>query len=85
MDNALKQPVVQAIIALARLRKHNAFNGTFAWVLNNAHQMTLGWENASDEIRLQFSTEVGSPSFVIEVVTDGVAQRFDNMEAFSNY
>jgi sucrose phosphorylase len=85
MDNALKQPVVQGIIALARLRKHNAFNGKFAWAVNNNHQMTLGWENGSDEIRLQFSTEVGSPSFVIEVVTDGVAQRFDNVEAFSNY
>ncbi len=85
IEDALKQPVVQGIVALARLRKHNAFNGSFAWAVNGASQMTLGWENGSDEIRLQFVTEVGSPSFIIEVVTDGIARRFDSVAEFSTY
>jgi sucrose phosphorylase len=85
IENALKQPVVQAIIALARLRKHNAYNGKFAWALNGSDQLTMGWDNGDDEITLQFVTKVGAPSFVIEVVTAGVAQRFETVESFATY
>ena len=85
IENALKQPVVQGIIALARLRKHAAYNGKFAWAINGHDQLSMGWDNGSDQISLQFVTKVGAPSFVIEVVTDGVAQRFDTIEAFAQY
>jgi sucrose phosphorylase len=85
IENALKQPVVQAIIALARLRKHNSFNGTFAWAINGNDQMTLGWANGDDQLSLKFVTKVGAPSFVIEVVTNGVAEKFDSIEAFAQY
>jgi sucrose phosphorylase len=85
IENALKQPVVQAIIALARLRKHNAFNGQFAWAINGTDQLTLGWANGDDQLSLQFVTKVGAPSFVIEVVTNGVAQKFTSIEEFASY
>ena len=85
IENALKQPVVQGIIALARLRKHSAYNGKFAWAINGTDQLSMGWDNGTDQITLQFVTKVGAPSFVIEVVTDGVAERFDSIEAFAQY
>jgi sucrose phosphorylase len=85
IENALKQPVVQAIIALARLRKHAAFEGEFAWAVNGADNLSMGWKNGSNELTLEFVTKVGSPSFVIEVVTDGVAQKFSSIEEFASY
>jgi hypothetical protein len=45
----------------------------------------MGWDNGADQISLQFVTRVGAPSFIIEVVTAGVAQRFDTVEAFAQY
>ena len=85
IENALKQPVVQAIIALARLRKHAAFDGEFAWAINGVDNLSMGWKNGSNELTLEFVTKVGAPSFVIEVVTEGVAQRFSSIEEFASY
>jgi hypothetical protein len=45
----------------------------------------MGWKNGSNELTLEFVTKVGAPSFVIEVVTDGVAQRFASIEEFASY
>jgi sucrose phosphorylase len=85
IEQALTQPVVQAIIALARLRKHNAFNGKFAWAIEGADRLSLGWDNGNDSVRLSFATTVGAPSFVIEVVTDGESQVFNTIEGFATF
>jgi sucrose phosphorylase len=85
IDEALKQPVVQGIIALARLRKHNAFNGTFSYKVTGDDSMSLGWEHGADSVRLSFITKVGLPSFEIEVTTAGEKRHFETIEAFAKY
>jgi sucrose phosphorylase len=85
IDEALKQPVVQGIIALARLRKHNAFNGTFSYKVTGDDSMSLGWEHGADSVRLSFTTKVGLPSFEIEVTTAGEKRHFETIEAFAKY
>jgi len=73
IEAALQQPVTQAIIALARLRKHNAFNGQFSFAVTGANSMNLSWANGSDNVSLDIVTAVGAPSFKIEVsAADGV-------------
>ncbi|MEN9989490.1 MAG: hypothetical protein RL508_469 [Actinomycetota bacterium] len=73
IEAALQQPVTQAIIALARLRKHNAFNGQFSFAVTGANSMNLSWANGADTVSLEIVTAVGAPSFKIEVsAADGV-------------
>ena len=63
IQEALKQPVTQAIIALARLRKHPAFEGRFSFEVMSTDSMDLVWTKGNDVLRLNFSTS--SPSFRI--------------------
>ena len=85
LEQALKQPVTRAIIALARLRKHNAFNGRFTFAQTGHDSMTLAWVHGDDSVRLHFVTAVGSPSFVVEVVTNGSTEIFDSVDSFATY
>ena len=85
LEVALKQPVTRAIIALARLRKHNAFHGTFSYEQTGHDTMTLAWVHGNDSVRLSFVTKVNEPSFVIEVVTAGSVESFNSVEAFATY
>jgi sucrose phosphorylase len=85
LTEALKQPVTRAIIALARLRKHNAFNGDFTYAQTGHDSMTLAWVHGEDTVRLHFVTKVSQPSFLIEVVTEGSVESFDSVEAFATY
>ena len=64
IKQALKQPVTQAIIALARLRKHPAFEGGFSWRVDGPSAITLSWSSGSESLSLSFNTE--SPAFRIE-------------------
>ena len=80
IETALSQPVPQAIIALARLRKHNAFNGSFSWAVTGADSIELRWDNDDDSLSLSFVTALGAPSFVIESVAAGVTRRFTSVE-----
>ncbi|MEY4554681.1 MAG: hypothetical protein RL197_1108, partial [Actinomycetota bacterium] len=36
-------------------------------------------------VRLHFVTAVGSPSFVVEVVTNGSTEIFDSVDSFATY
>jgi sucrose phosphorylase len=85
LEQALKQPVTRAIIALARLRKHNAFNGSFTFAQTGHDSMILDWVHGDDSVRLHFVTAVGSPSFVVEVVTNGSTEIFDSVDSFATY
>jgi sucrose phosphorylase len=85
LELALRQPVTRAIIALARLRKHNAFNGSFTFAQTGHDSMTLAWVHGDDSVRLHFVTAVGSPSFVVEVVTNGSTEIFDSVDSFATY
>ena len=84
IETALKQPVTKAIIALARLRKHNAFEGTFAWSQLGPDSMRLAWQNGSDSIALEFATTVGSANFVIEVTDASGTRKFASVEELGN-
>ena len=85
IEIALKQPVVQAIIALARLRKHAAFEGDFAYAVTGSNSMTLAWNHKDNEVKLHFVTEVENPNFIIEVVTNGETQKFASVSEFTGY
>ena len=84
IEHALGKPVPQAILALARLRRNNAFEGAFSWAVTGENSMHMGWVNSENKISLDFSTEVGNSQFAIEVHgTDGV-RRFDSIEALES-
>lgn len=63
IQEALKQPVTQAIIALARVRKHPAFQGEFRWQVLGQDSMELSWVNGAEKLSLRFS--LANPSFTI--------------------
>ncbi|MFM2024205.1 MAG: hypothetical protein RLZZ56_218 [Actinomycetota bacterium] len=85
LEEALKQPVTRAIIALARLRKHNAFNGEFTYAQTGHNSMTLAWVNGEESVRLHFITAVDAPSFVIEVASGTEVETFNTVESFATY
>jgi sucrose phosphorylase len=85
LEEALKQPVTRAIIALARLRKHNAFNGEFTYAQTGHNSMTLAWVNGEESVRLHFITAVDAPSFVIEVASGTEVETFNSVESFATY
>ena len=85
IETSLKQPVTRAIIALARLRKHNAFNGEFSYAQTGHDSMTLAWANGEDAVRLHFVTAVDAPSFVIEVASGSEVETFSSVDSFATY
>jgi sucrose phosphorylase len=84
IEVALQQPVTKAIIALARLRKHNAFEGQFTWTQLSDNSMRLAWANGSDAISLEFVTTVGASSFVIEATDASGTRKFASVEELGN-
>ena len=76
IEKALSEPVSQAIIALARLRKLKAFHGSFSWAVTGHDSIELRWDNDDDSLSLKLVTAVGAPSFVIESLESGVTRRF---------
>jgi sucrose phosphorylase len=70
IQQALKQPVTQSIIALARLRKHPAFHGEFSWQVLADDEMVLSWNSAGQSLSLRFKTS--TPGF--EISSTGSSQ-----------
>jgi sucrose phosphorylase len=64
IKQALESDVTQAIIALARVRKHPAFQGQFSWQVLAEDSMKLSWVNGSESLSLSFSLK--NPNFLIE-------------------
>ena len=85
IEEALQQPVTQAIIALARVRKHPAFNGEFSWNVVDHETMRLEWNHGSDRLSLEFKTTVGEPSFVVEATSADGVRRFTSVEELATY
>ena len=67
ISKALAEPVTQAIVALARLRKHVAFEGEFSWEVLSASKIKLEWANGLEKASLEINTSLIAPSFTIEV------------------
>ena len=80
IEVALQQPVTQAIIALARLRKLPVFDGEFSWQVTGADSLRMGWVNGSDSLTLDFKTTVDAPSFVITATDASGTRTFGSVE-----
>ena len=82
IETALKQPVTQAIIALARIRKHPAFEGEFSWKVLGESSMVLTWENGNESISLTLDT--AAPYFAITSMGSQVFE-LSNVAELANY
>jgi sucrose phosphorylase len=85
IQTALQQPVTQAIIALARVRKHAAFEGEFSWGIIDSETIRLEWVNGLHKLSLEFKTTVGAPSFVIEATDAAGTRTFSSVEELAAY
>lgn len=85
IQEALKQPVTQAIIALARVRKHSAFDGKFSWETIDDESMRLHWKNGDAQLTLEFKTTVGHPSFRIIAKDSSGVREFNSIEELAKY
>jgi sucrose phosphorylase len=85
IEQALKQPVTRAIIALARVRKHAAFDGDFSWNVIDGETMKLAWVNGANKLSLQFKTTVDAPSFEIEATDVSGTRRFTTVSELADY
>lgn len=83
IQDALKDPVTKAIIALARLRKHVAFEGSFAWEVTGQSSMVLSWENGEAKVSLSFDT--GSNAFSISVNNGSETKLISNVSGLAGY
>jgi len=84
IEIALKQPVTQAILGLARLRKLPVFEGQFSWTVTSANSMQLAWVNGADKVTLDFSTEVDSYWLTIEATDSNGTRKFGSVEELAN-
>ena len=82
---ALQQPVTQAIIALARVRKAKAFGGSFDWQVTGDSSIMLEWTNGLDTASLEINTAVDAPSLCIKVTEDSVAREFCSVEELAKF
>jgi sucrose phosphorylase len=83
IEVALKQPVTQAIIALARLRKHAAFEGEFSWQVLGADSIRLQWINGDNKLALEICTSVSAPAFHIDATDASGTRRLDGVEGLA--
>ena len=83
IEAALEQPVTQAIIALARLRKHAAFEGEFSWQVTDESSIELSWKNGSASLVLAFDTKTSE--FEIAVSDEGGSKVLHGIEGLSSY
>jgi sucrose phosphorylase len=83
--DALKQPVTQAIIALARVRKHEAFQGSFSWNVIDNQTIRLEWTHGAAKLSLELNTSVENPSFVVESTDASGTRSFSSVEELAAY
>ena len=83
IEKALAQPVTQAIVALARLRKHPAFEGSFSWNLTGQSSMELGWVNGEHSLTLLIDTKISE--FEIRVSDAAGVRRLNGLEELASY
>jgi sucrose phosphorylase len=83
IEAALKQPVTQAIIALARLRKHTAFEGEFSWKVTSESSIELSWKAGSKSLTLAFNTKTSE--FQIEIKDTSGSRTLGSISDLANY
>jgi sucrose phosphorylase len=80
IEDALSQPVTQAIIGLARIRRLSVFQGEFSWAVTGQTSIKLAWQNGSDSASLEIDTKQGDSGFVIEINEGGNVRRAATIE-----
>lgn len=85
IQTALEQPVTQAIIALARVRKAKAFAGSFSWQVTGESSIKLEWVSGSDSAVLEINTAIAAPSLCIKVNEDGINREFCSVEELAKF
>jgi sucrose phosphorylase len=85
IQDALEQPVTRAIIALARLRKHAAFEGLFSWAVTGSNSIELRWDNDDEFVSLEITTSVDSPAICIKASSASGVREFCSVEEFAAY
>jgi sucrose phosphorylase len=80
IEVALQQPVTQAILGLARLRKLPVFEGDYTWAVTGGDELRIDWVNGTDSLSLEFSTKVGAPSFVVSVSDAAGSRSYNSIE-----
>ena len=83
ISKALESEVTQAIIALARVRKHAAFQGDFSWQVLGADSMKLQWQSGTESLSLEFNT--ANPAFKIEANGASGNRVFHSVAELANY
>jgi sucrose phosphorylase len=83
ISKALESEVTQAIIALARVRKHPAFQGDFSWQVLGADSMKLQWQSGTESLSLEFNT--ANPAFKIEANGASGNRVFHSVAELANY
>ena len=83
ISKALESEVTQAIIALARVRKHPAFQGDFSWHVLGADSIKLQWQSGTESLSLEFNT--ANPEFKIETNGASGNRMFRSVAELANY
>ncbi|HEY7854597.1 MAG TPA: sucrose phosphorylase, partial [Aquiluna sp.] len=83
IEKALAQPVTQAIIALARLRKHPAFDGAFSWNVTGQSSMELGWVYGEHSLTLSIDTKTSD--FEIQVSGATNERKLHGLDELASY
>ena len=83
ISKALESEVTQAIIALARVRKHPAFQGDFSWQVLGADSIKLQWQSGTESLSLEFNT--ANPAFKIEANGASGNRVFRSVAELANY
>jgi sucrose phosphorylase len=84
IEVALQQPVTQAILGLARLRKLPVFEGSYTWSVTGGDSLRIDWVNGSDALTLEFTTKVGAPSFNISVADASGSRSYNSIEELAS-
>ena len=85
INHALEHPVTKAIVALARLRKHAAFEGEFSWKVTGSSSMSLDWAKGADKVSLKIDTKLAGPSFQISISSSAGEQVLEGVSDLAAY
>ena len=84
IQKSLSSDVTQAIVGLARLRKHAVFSGNFEFKQLSSDSMRLGWTSDSAELSLQFSFAEGKSEFELRLVEASAERIFNSVADLAN-
>ncbi len=85
ISEALESEVTQAIIAMARIRRSSAFEGTFSWKVTGPDSMNLSWSGAAEELSFDFSTKLGQTRFTLVSKSANGERMFSSLTDLAGY